>query len=598
MFPSRKRRPTKRPPRSRGTVVPSLEHLEDRTLLAADPPLTVLGISIAATQNALFSGMVASFSDADPNGNLSQFTATINWGDGTISSGSAVQIVADPNIPRQFDVLGTHTYSTPGNFNLTVTVMDSGGAQATSTFTNQTNLVSDLSTVGAAHVDSHLVNPWGLARGPTSPWWVADNGTGLSTLYDSSGNPQSLVVTIPPPSTTPTATAAPTGIVFNGTSDFVVGHGNNAPALFIFATEDGTISAWNGSASTKAVLEVDNADTNPNTSPVYKGLALANNGSGNFLYAANFRLGTVDVFDANFHKVTLPTGRFTDPSLPAGYAPFGIQNINGNVYVSYALQNSAKHDDVPGAGHGFIDVYNANGVLQQRLVSQGPLNSPWGMTLAPSNFGAFSNDLLVGNFGDGTINAFNPTTGAFLGPLVNATNTPITINGLWGIAFGNNATAGSANTLFFASGLNDEANGLFGSLTETVGGQAVVTAAPSPPSPPPPPSGPSAALTNQLAVDLLLSPALKTPSAASAAQQAFGVAFAQALMQSVQQTQTLVVDEVMLMIDLVFSSILGPGTSSAINNLETAISNNPVYNTPAGYATGLLAGALTLSALI
>jgi uncharacterized protein (TIGR03118 family) len=583
-------------PRFRGIVRPSLEHLEDRTLLAADAPLTVLGVSIAATQNAPFSGMVASFSDADPNGTLSQFSATINWGDGTTSSGSAVQIIADDHVPRQFDVLGTHTYTATGNFNLTVTVMDSGGAQATSTFINETKLVSDLSTVGAAHVDAHLVNPWGLARSPTSPWWVADNGTGLSTLYDSSGNPLSLVVTIPPPSNMPTATAAPTGIVFNGTSDFVVGHGNNSPALFIFATEDGTISAWNGSAGTKAVLEVDNTNTDPNTSPVYKGLALANNGSGNFLYAANFRDGTVDVFDTNFHKVTLPSGRFTDPKLLPGYAPFGIQNINGNVYVSYALQNSSKHDDVPGAGHGFIDIYNANGVLQQRLVSQGPLNSPWGMTLAPSNFGAFSNDLLVGNFGDGTINAFNPTTGASLGPLVDATNAPITINGLWGIAFGNNATAGSANTLFFASGLNDEANGLFGSLTETVGGQAVVAAAPSPPSPPPP--GPSAALTNQLAVDVLLLPVLKTPGAISAAQQAFGVAFAQALMQSVQQTQTLVVDEVTLMIDLVFSSVGGSGMSGAITNLETAISNNPVYNTPAGYVTGLLTGALTLAALI
>jgi uncharacterized protein (TIGR03118 family) len=591
---STERQLTKRLLPPRRTVRPSLEILEERLVLATDAPLTIQGLSIAPTQNAAFSGTLATFSDADPNGTLSQFSATINWGDGTTSSGPAVQIVADPHVPRQFDVMGTHTYSTPGNFNLTVTVMDSGGAQATTTFTNQTNLVSDLGTVGAAHTDSHLVNSWGIAHGPSSPWWVADNGTGLSTLYDSSGNPQSLVVTIPPPSNNPTGTAAPTGIVFNSTSDFVVGHGNNAAALFIFATEDGTISAWNGSAGTKAVLEVDNTNTDPNTSPVYKGLALASNGSGNFLYAANFRDATVDVFDTHFNKVTLPSGRFTDPNLPAGYAPFGIQNINGKIYVSYALQNSAKHDDVAGAGHGFIDVYDASGVLQQRLVSQGPLNSPWGMTLAPSNFGAFSNDLLVGNFGDGVINAFNPTTGAFLGPLVNAANTPISINGLWGLGFGNNATAGSANTLFFAAGLNDEADGLFGSLTETLGGQAVVTAAASPLPPPPPPSGPSAALTNQLVTDVLLAPAIK--SAGAAAQQAFGMALTQALMQSVQQTQALVTDEVILIIDLVFSGV-GIGSPSAINSLETAISNNPVYATPAGYATGLLAGALTLSAL-
>jgi uncharacterized protein (TIGR03118 family) len=583
---------TNRSPRPRRIIRPSLEILEERLVLATDAPLTVQGISIAPTQNAAFSGMVATFSDADPAGTLSQFTATINWGDGTTSSGSAVQIVADPNVSRQFDVLGSHTYSATGNFNLTVTVMDSGGAQATTTFTNQTNLVSDLSTVGAAHTDPHLVNSWGLAHGPTSPWWVADNGKGVSTLYDSSGNPQSLVVTIPPPSNMPNATSAPTGIVFNSTSDFVVGHGNNSPALFIFATEDGTISAWNGSAGSTAVLEVDN--TNQTTGPVYKGLALASTGSGNFLYAANFRTGAVDVFDTHFNKVTLPPGRFTDPNLPAGYAPFGIQNINGKVYVSYALQDSAKHDDVPGAGHGFIDVYDANGVLQQRLVSQGSLNSPWGMTVAPSNFGAFSNDLLVGNFGDGKINAFNPTTGAFLGPVVDATNTPIAIDGLWGLAFGNNAAAGSANTLFFAAGINSEAHGLFGSLTASVGGQAVVTAAPSPPSPPPPPSGPSATLTNQLATDFLLAPIVK--SAGGAVQQAFGTALSQALMQSVQQTQALVVDEVILIIDLVFSGV-GIGSPSAINSLETDISNNPVYATPAGYATGLLAGAITLSAL-
>ncbi len=585
---------------ARQTVRPNLEHLEDRLVPAApDAPLTIQGVSIAPTQGGAFSGMVAFFSDADPKGDLSQFTATVDWGDGSSStSGNGVLIVADPNVPRQFDVIGTHTYASTGTFNLTVSVADSGGAQATTTFINQTNLVSDLSTVGAAHVDPNLVNSWGLVHGPTSPWWIADNGTGLSTLYDSSGNPQSLVVTIPPPSTDPSGTATPDGIVFNSTSDFVVAHGNTSPALFIFATEDGTISAWNGSAGKNAVLEVDNTNTDQTTSPVYKGLALGNTGSANFLYATNFRDGTIDVFDKNFNKVTLGQngfGTFTDPNLPAGYAPFGIQNINGKLYVSYALQDSAKHDDVAGAGHGFIDVYSANGTLEQRLISQGALNSPWGMVLAPSNFGAFSGDLLVGNFGDGTINAFNPKTGASLGPLVNATNTPISINGLWGIAFGNNAAAGSVNTLFFAAGLNDEADGLFGSLTAVVGGQAVVGAAPAPsPSPSPaPPPGPSAAVINQIAADFFLAPVLKTPVGAAIADQLFVAAFTQSLMQSAQQTQTLVVDEIFLMIDLVTGA--PPGD---ITNLETAIGNNPIYSTPLGYTTGLLAGALTLNALM
>ncbi len=390
----------------------------------------------------------------------------------------------------------------------------------------------------------------------------------------------------------PDGDSGPTGIVFNSTSDFVVGHGNTSPALFIFATEDGTISAWNGSAGNNAVLEVDNTNTDPNTSPVYKGLALASTGSANFLYATNFRDGTVDVFDTNFTKVTLGQngfGTFTDPNLPAGYAPFGIQNINGNLYVTYALQDSAKHDDVKGAGHGFVDVYNPNGVLVQRLISQGALNSPWGLAVAPANFGTFSNDLLVGNFGDGTINAFNLNTGAFLGTLVNATNTPLAINGLWGLAFGNNATAGSANTLFFASGLNDEANGLFGSLSAVLGGQAVV-GAPAPVSTP-------ATVNNQMVADVFLVPILQTSNdAATTAQQVFNVAFMQSMMQSAQQTQMLVVDEIFLMIDFI-NTFHGGGTSDLISR-QISIADNPIYSTPLGYTTGLLAGALVLNALV
>ena len=342
------------------------------------------------------------------------------------------------------------------------------GAQSRGSY-HQRNLVSDLPNV-AKFQDPNLVNAWGLSHSSIGAWHVSDNGTGLATRYKSNGRGVPPTITIPPPSSTPGATAAPTGNVFNSTSDFVVTKGSaSGPSQFIFATEDGTISGWNPSVDpTHAILAVDNA--NVTSGPVYKGLALGHNGSGNFLFAANFRFGTVDVFDATFAKVS----SFTDTSLatdcpipgpPAQcFAPFGIQNIGGNLYVTFALQDAVHHDDVGGPGNGFVDVFDTNGNLLRRLASQGTLNSPWGLALAPAHFGKFSHDLLVGNFGDGRINAFDPSTGAFLGQLEDQSGAPITINGLWGLAFGNGGLAGATNTLFFASGLNDEADGLFGSI--------------------------------------------------------------------------------------------------------------------------------------
>jgi uncharacterized protein (TIGR03118 family) len=331
----------------------------------------------------------------------------------------------------------------------------------------QTNLTSDLPGV-AGHMDANLVNPWGLAVNPAPNgfMWVADNGTGLSTLYDGNGVANSLVVTIPPPASMPTATAAPTGIVFNGSSDFMVtSGGKTGTAAFLFATEDGTISAWAPAVDlTHAILEVDNSAAGA----VYKGLALGSNATnGSLLFAANFNAGTVDVYDKNFKKVNLP---FKDATLPAGFAPFRVANIGGSIYVAYAMQNADKHDDVAGPGNGFIDVFDTNGNLLRRLVSGGQLNSPWALVRAPANFGAFSNDLLVGNFGNGLINAFDPTTGAFLGQLQDFNGNAIHIDGLWGLAFGNGTTAGNTNTLFFAAGINGERNGLFGSLTPTITG--------------------------------------------------------------------------------------------------------------------------------
>ncbi len=333
-------------------------------------------------------------------------------------------------------------------------------------FYQQTNLVSDLS--GAKFQDPNLVNPWGLSHGPTTPWWVSDNGKGVSTLYDGNGTPVNplspgsppLVVTIPPPAGG--TTAAPTGNVFNGTSGFVVTEGSaSGPSRFIFATEDGTISGWNPTVDqTHAILTVDNSASEA----IYKGLAIGSNSSGTFIYATNFHAGTIDVFDSNFAPATL-SGSFTDPKIPIGYAPFGIQNISGNLYVTYALQDANKEDDVAGPAHGFVDVFDTSGNLIRRLISHGRLNSPWGLALAPADFGRFSNALLVGNFGNGRINAYNLNTGEFLGQLRDQSNTPITIDGLWALGFGNDAAAGKHNELFFTAGINDEANGLFGKIT-------------------------------------------------------------------------------------------------------------------------------------
>jgi len=329
----------------------------------------------------------------------------------------------------------------------------------------QTNLVSDLPNV-AKFQDSNLVNPWGLSHSPTSPWWISDNGTGVSTLYKGDGTAVPLVVTIPPPAGG--TSSAPTGNVFNGTSGFVVTEGGvSGPSRFIFATEDGTISGWNPTVDqTHAILAVDRSTVSHGgfVGAVYKGLAIA----GNSIYATNFRFGTVEMFNSSFNLVK----SFTDSKLANTcplpnqcYAPFGIQNIGGNIYVTFAVQDAEHHDDVAGPAHGFVDVFDTSGNLIRRLILHGRLNSPWGLAHAPADFGRFSNDLLVGNFGDGRINAYDLNTGEFLGQLRDQTNTPITIDDLWGLSFGNDGNAGKHNELFFTAGINDEADGLFGKIT-------------------------------------------------------------------------------------------------------------------------------------
>jgi uncharacterized protein (TIGR03118 family) len=319
----------------------------------------------------------------------------------------------------------------------------------------QTNLVSDLPGM-AAHTDSNLVNPWGIAIDQNG-LWVADNHTGVSSIYDGNGTPQSLVVTVPPAAGG--TGGSPTGIVYNSSNDFQIAPG--FVARFIFATEDGTISGWEG--GTNAFLEVDNSASGA----VYKGLAIGNNGTSNFLYAANFREGRIDVFDGAFAPTTL-AGSFSDPTIPTGYAPFNIQNIGGVLYVTYALQDVDAHDDVPGLGHGFINKFDLNGNFITRFTSQGTLNSPWGMAAVFSGFSVFTQALLVGNFGDGRINAFDPTTGAFLGQLADTSGHAISIEGLWGLQ-STYSFFQSVGVLHFTAGIAGpdqvEDHGLFGYIT-------------------------------------------------------------------------------------------------------------------------------------
>jgi uncharacterized protein (TIGR03118 family) len=330
---------------------------------------------------------------------------------------------------------------------------------------HQANLVSNIPGL-APVTDPDLKNPWGMSSSATSPIWVSDNNAGVTTLYNSAGQKIALTVTIPAPDGGPGGT--PTGTVFNGSTDFVVTQGTKSgPARFLFDTEDGTLVGWNpGVNPTKAILAVDNSqavDSAGDVGAVYKGLTSGMVGTANFLFATNFRFATVDVFDGHFVQQHW-AGAFTDSSIPSGFAPFGIQSIGGQIYVTYAKQDAEKHDDVSGLGNGFVDVYTTSGELVRRLASGGTLNSPWGLALAPSTFGNFHDDILVGNFGDGLISGFT-TDGRFRGQLKSETNAPIQNDGLWALRFGIGGNNGSPDELFFTAGLNDEADGLFGKIT-------------------------------------------------------------------------------------------------------------------------------------
>ena len=302
-----------------------------------------------------------------------------------------------------------------------------------------TTLVKNTGKTG----DKQLINPWGLVYGPGGPFWLSDQGSGLSTLYDGTGVKQSLIVTIPPASGT--VLGSPTGIVFNGSQEFKILTWTSA---FLFATLDGTISGWSHFDPSTALIGVNNSASGA----VYTGLAITNKPSSNFLYAADFANNKVDVYNGTFKFVN----SFTDTNLPAGFAPFGIQDINGQVYVTFAATN--------GAAGGYIDIFNEDGTFVKTLIHGKPLNQPWGFAVAPSNFGALSNTLLISNnTNSGTINGFNPTTGAFVGTVKTAAGKAIHINQLWGIEFGGGTPAnGNTNQLFYTAGPKNNLNGLFG----------------------------------------------------------------------------------------------------------------------------------------
>jgi uncharacterized protein (TIGR03118 family) len=363
----------------------------------------------------------------------------------------------------------------------------------------QTNLVSDPSeSVGKAPVhDPNLLNPWGLTRSPNgSPWWVGNNNSGTSTLYaiapppanapagtpptaippnafpdphpDSNGNginsPFNNFVMVPPPSIAPGTQSAPTGVVFNGSSaDFQVAPGKQA--IFLFSTEDGTISGWNpGVDVTNAIRKVDNRDKD-NDGAVYKGMTSGEIDGKKVLYVTNFRSARVEVYDTNFKRMKLGEDAFDDDTIPRDFAPFNVQNIGGSIFVTYAKQDGPRHDPVGGDGFGFVDIFSTKGEFQGRLEHGDWFNAPWGVVWTPRDFGEFSNTILVGNFRSGWIAAFNGFTKKFIGVVKNPDDSLVTIPGLWSLTFGNNGGAGSSETLFFTAGGADELHGLFGTLT-------------------------------------------------------------------------------------------------------------------------------------
>jgi uncharacterized protein (TIGR03118 family) len=323
------------------------------------------------------------------------------------------------------------------------------------------DLTADRDGIGE-HTDPNLVNPWGLAYGPDSYFWVANEGSGTATVYDGDGADRSDVIGGPVRLPSVTGRSRPTGIVYNGSSGFEIASGSDSgPSHFLFATLDGVILGWSPDVDPKSgVIAVDNSSDSS-----YTGLAIGRSGGQTLLYAANFAKGRIDVFGEDFEEPRdLASRAFRDDDVPSGYVPFGIQNLDGRIYVAWAMPNSRGDDAMTGAGLGYVNVFEANGALIDTVALGNQLNAPWGMAMAPSDFGQHGGALLVGNFGDGRITAFDVDGYDVLGQLESEEDRPIVVPGLWGLMFGNGRQAGNADELYFTAGTDDETHGLFGSI--------------------------------------------------------------------------------------------------------------------------------------
>ena len=345
----------------------------------------------------------------------------------------------------------------------------SSGFADTALVSNKTGVVATTTII-----DANLSNPWGLATAPGLPFWVADNNSNVASLYTGTGKIETSAVTgsnataIAIPASAAGVAATPTGPVYTGTGGFLITTSKGQEtALFMFGGEGGTIAAWAQDSGATAVTAYDDGVDNGTEHAVYKGLALGTVGGANFLYATDLHNNKIDVFDTTFAKPAAMQGKFVDPTMPAGFVPFGITALNKQLYVTYAMRDPALHDEVTGAGMGYVDVYDFSGNFVSRFASTGALNAPWGIAAAPAGFGTFEGDLLIGNFGDGTINIYTPNGTSLAtskGPLTDATGTTVAIPGLWSLVFGNGDADKPDTTLFYTAGFADQTDGVFGSI--------------------------------------------------------------------------------------------------------------------------------------
>lgn len=362
------------------------------------------------------------------------------------------------------------------------------GSQQTTMFSD-TALVVDKSEVVASSkgTDPNLQNPWGVAVATGLPFWIADNNNNLATLYDGTGTVETQQVTgsaatgISIPASASGVPANPTGQVYNGSGSFLITTSKGQEtALFLFAGEGGTIAAWAADSGAAAVTAYDDGIMNGGNHAVYKGLALSTVNGASFLYATDLHNDKIDVFDTNFTKPADMQGKFIDPTLPKGFVPFGITTVGNQLYVTYAMQDSAAHDEVTGAGLGYVDIFDSSGNFVSRFASAGALNAPWGVAVAPSGFGTLAGDILIGNFGDGKINIFAPNGSQLatsVGPLMNGSGQPFAFAGLWSLVFGNGDSDKPLTTLFYTAGFANQTDGVFGSITAS-------TTTPTPPPTP------------------------------------------------------------------------------------------------------------------